>query len=83
MGDAKGHLENFSQLSQRIVALGESIKQAEKDLKSQWVDDVEQRDLQDIKEHMKSVEDALRKSQAEIGHIEAEHLKKSEGEYTR
>jgi len=39
------------------------------------VDEIEQRNLQDIKEHMKSLEDALRKSQAEIGHIEAEHLK--------
>jgi len=76
MGDAKDHLRKFSELSQRIVALGESIRRAEKDLKFQWVDEIEQRDLQDIKEHMKSLEDALRKSQAEIGHIEAEHLKR-------
>ncbi|MGD0916002.1 MAG: hypothetical protein ABSB22_06050 [Thermodesulfobacteriota bacterium] len=76
MGDAKDHLRNFSELSQRIVALGKSIKRAEKDLKFQWVDEIEQRDLQDIKEHMKSLEDALRMSQAEMGHIEAEHLKR-------
>ena len=75
MGDAKDHLRKFSELSQRIVALGESIRRAEKDLKFQWVDEIEQRNLQDIKEHMKSLEDVLRKSQAEIGHIEAEHLK--------
>jgi len=76
MGDAKDHLRNFSELSQRIVALGKSIKRAEKDLKFEWVDEIEQRDLQDIKEHMKSLEDALRMSQAEMGHIEAEHLKR-------
>ena len=76
MGDTKDHLRNFSELSQRIVALGESIRRAEKDLKFQWVDEIEQRDLQDVKEHMKSLEDALRKFQAEISHIETEHLKR-------
>ena len=76
MGDAKDHLRNFSELSQRIVALGESIRRAEKDLKFQWVDEIEQRDLQDVKDHMKSLEDALRKFQAEISHIETEHLKR-------
>jgi DnaJ-domain-containing protein 1 len=76
MGDAKDHLRKFSELSQRIFALGESIRRAEKDLKLQWVDEIEQRDLQDIKEHMKSLEDALRMSQTEMGHIEAEHLKR-------
>ena len=76
MGDAKDHLKKFSELSQRIFALGKSIRQAEKDLKFQWVDEIEQRDLQDIKDHMKSLEDALRALQAEMGHIEAEHLKR-------
>jgi len=76
MGDVENHRKNFAELSQRIVALGESIRQAEKDLRFQWVDEIEERDLQDIKKHMKSLEDALRKSQAEIGHIEAEHLKR-------
>jgi hypothetical protein len=76
MGDSKDHLRKFSELSQRIFALGESIKGAEKDLKFQWVDEIEQRDLQDIKDHMKSLEDALRMVQAEMGHVEAEHLKR-------
>jgi len=76
MGDAKNHLTKFSELSQRIFELGESIKQTEKDLKFQWVDEIEQRDLQDIKDHMKSLEDTLRMFQAEMGHIEAEHLKR-------
>jgi DnaJ-domain-containing protein 1 len=75
MGDAKDHLRKVSELSQRIVALGESIRRAEKDLKFQWVDEIEQRDLQDIKDHMKSLEGALRMFQAEMGPIEAEHLK--------
>jgi len=76
MGDAKDHLSKFSELSQRIFELGDSIKRAEKDLKFQWVDEIEQRDLQDIKGHMKSLEETLRMSQAEMGHIEAEHLKR-------
>jgi len=76
MGDVKDHRRKFSELSQRIFALGESIRRAEKDLKFQWVDEIEQRDLQDIKDHMKSLEDALQKFQTEMGHIEAEHLKR-------
>ena len=76
MGDTKDHLRKFSELSQRIFALGESIRRAEKDLKFQWVNEIEQRDLQDIKDHMRSLEDALRMFQAEMGHVEAEHLKR-------
>lgn len=76
MGEAKDHLKKFSELSQKISALGKSISRAEKDLRFQWVDEIEQRDLQDIKEHMKSLEDALRMIQAEMGHVEAEHLKR-------
>jgi hypothetical protein len=45
MGNAKNHLREFSELSQRIFALGESTGRAEKDLKFQWVDETEQRDL--------------------------------------
>jgi hypothetical protein len=76
MGDARDHLRKVSELSQRIVALGESIKRAEKDLKFQWVDEIEQRNLQDIKDHMKSLEGTLRMFQTEMGHIGAEHLKR-------
>jgi hypothetical protein len=45
LGDAKDHLRKFSELSQRFFAIGESIRRAEKDLKFQWVDEIEQRDL--------------------------------------
>ena len=45
MGDPKDHLRKFSELSQRIFALGESIRRAEKDSKFQWVDEIEQRDV--------------------------------------
>jgi hypothetical protein len=45
MGDIKNHRREFFELSKRIFALGESIRRAEKDLKFQWVDKIEQRDL--------------------------------------
>jgi hypothetical protein len=76
MGDANAHLKEFSELSANIEALGKSVRKAEKDLKFQWVDEVEKVNLRDIKEHMKKVEDSLHMLQAEIGHIEAEHLKR-------
>ncbi len=75
MAEAKEHLERLAELSEKITALAMSIKQAEKDLKSQWVDEVEQRDLQSVKDHMNVVEDALRVLRKEMSHIEAEHCK--------
>ena len=75
MGDANTHLKNLSELSKTIESLGKSVKKAENDLKFQWVDEIEKIDLEDIKEHMRKVEDSLRMLQAEIGHIEAEHQK--------
>lgn len=63
MGEAKDHLSWFSKFSQRIFVLGKSIRRAEKDLKSQWVDEIEQTDLQDIKEHMMSEVFALPKQE--------------------
>jgi len=64
MGNAKDHLKRFSELSKKIIALGNSIKRAEKDKRFQWVDDIEMRNLQDVKHHSKEVEDALRIVQA-------------------
>ena len=74
MGDANAHLKKFSELSKNIEALGKSVRKAEKNARFQWVDEIEKIDLEDIKEHMKKVEDSLRMLQAEIGHLETEHL---------
>jgi hypothetical protein len=57
------------------MALGESLRQAEKDMESIWADEVEKRDLENVKERMKAVEDTLCLLQLEVGHIEAEHCK--------
>jgi Sec-independent protein translocase protein TatA len=75
MAEAKEHLERLRELSEKIAGLVRSIKQAEKDLKFQWVDEIEQRDLQSVKDHMTAVEDALRVLRKEMSHIEAEHCK--------
>ncbi len=75
------HLRNFSELSERIIALGDSIKKAEKDMKSVWMDQIEEIDLGDVKEHIKAVEDALRLLGKEVGHIEAEHCKEAKPTY--
>jgi len=77
MAEAKEHLKKLSELSEKIAALGESMTRAEKDLKFQWVDEIEQGDLQDVKDHVKAVEDALLMLQEEICHIEAEHCRKA------
>ncbi len=69
------HLKHFSELSKRIMALGESIKKAEKDMESVWMDQVEKIDLRDVKDRMKSVEDALHLLQDEVSRMEAEHCK--------
>jgi hypothetical protein len=75
MGKAKEHLRKLSKLSEKIMALGESLRQAEKDMESIWADEVEKRDLENVKERMKAVEDTLCLLQLEVGHIEAEHCK--------
>jgi uncharacterized small protein (DUF1192 family) len=75
MGETKEHLKKLSEISEKIAALGDSLRQAEKDMESTWVDQIEMRDLQDVKNHMKEVEDALCLLQEEVGHIEAEHCK--------
>lgn len=77
MAEAKEHLRKFSELSKKIMALGESIRQAEKDMESTWVDEIEKRDLQDVKDHMKALEETLCMLQEEVGHIESQHCKKN------
>ena len=75
MGRPNEHLKTLSELSQKIMALGESIKKAEKDMQSVWMDEVEEIDLRDVKDRMKSVEDALHLLQEEVSHMETEHCK--------
>jgi len=77
MGKAKDHLKKLSKLSEKIMALGESINHAEKDMESTWVDQIEMGDLRDIKRRLKEVEDTLCMVQKEVGHIEAKHCKET------
>jgi len=73
------HLKNLSDLSERIMALGNSLKKAEKDMESVWMDEIEEIDLRDIKEHMKAVVNTLHLLQEEVDHVEAEHSKGARG----
>ena len=75
MGEKKDHLEKLSELSEKIMALGESLRQAGKDMESTWVDQIEMRDLQNVKERMKTVEETLCILQEEVGHIEGKHCR--------
>jgi len=75
MGKARDHLAKLSELSEKIMALGKSLNRAEKDMESTWVDQIEMRDLRDVKRHLKEVEDALCLLQEEVSHIEGEHCK--------
>jgi hypothetical protein len=75
MGKAKEHFKTLSELSEKIMVLGESIKKAEKDMESVWMDQVEEIDLRNVKDCMKSVEDALHLLQEEVSHMAAEHCK--------
>jgi gas vesicle protein len=77
MGERKEHLRKLSELSEKIMALGKSIKKAEKDMQSVWMDEIEKRDLQDVKNHMKEVEDVLCMLQEVVGHIESSHCKEA------
>ena len=79
MAKTTEHLKKFSELSGRIMALGDSIKKAEKDMRSVWVDQVEEIDLRDVKEHMKAVQNALRLLEEEVSHMEGEHCKGAKG----
>jgi hypothetical protein len=75
MGEKKDHLKNLSQLSEKIIALANSIRKAEKDMQATWIDEIEARDLQNVKERMKAVEDVLCMLKEEVGHIEGKHCR--------
>jgi TATA-binding protein-associated factor Taf7 len=77
MGEAKEHLRKFSELSEKIAALGKTLRQAERDMESTWTDQIEMRDLQDVKRRLKEVEDALRMMREEVGHVESNHCKET------
>lgn len=79
MGKANEHFKTLSELSERIMALGESIKKAEGDMKSVWTDQIEEIDLREVKGRMKAVENALHLLQEEVEHMEAEHCKGTRG----
>ncbi len=73
MGEVKDRRILFSELSAKIWELAKSIRRAEEDLNFQWIDAIEQRDLQEIKKHMKAVEEALHTLQEEVSRTEREH----------
>jgi len=77
MGEKRDHLKKLSELSEKIMALANSIREAEKDMESIWRDQIEARDLGNVKERMKAVEETLCVLQEEVGHLEAEHCKKA------
>jgi hypothetical protein len=77
MGKARDHLAKLSELSEKIMVLGKSLNRAEKDMESTWVDQIEMRDLRDVKRHLKEVEDALCLLQEEVSHIESRHCKEA------
>jgi hypothetical protein len=77
MGEARDHLAKLSELSEKIMALGKSLNRAEKDMESTWVDQIEMRDLRDVKRHLEEVEDTLCLLQEEVGHIESSHCKEA------
>jgi predicted nucleic acid-binding Zn-ribbon protein len=81
MGEKKDHFRKLSELSKKIMTLSESIRQAEKDMGSVWTDEIEMKDLQNVKERMKAVEETLSVLQEEVGHLEAEHCKKAKETY--
>jgi hypothetical protein len=80
MGEKKDHLKTLSELSEKVMALANSIRRAEKDMESVWTDQVEMRDLQDVKSHMKQVEDVLCMLQEEVDHIESIHCRRAKEE---
>lgn len=77
MGEIKDHFRKISELSGKIMTLSESIRQAEEDMEGTWVDEIEARDIQNVKERMKAVEETLSVLQEEVGLLEAEHCKKA------
>jgi hypothetical protein len=76
MGEKKEHLKNLSRLSEKIIVLANSIQKAERDMQATWIDEIEARDLQNVKERMKAVEDTLCMLKEEVGHIKGKHCKR-------
>jgi hypothetical protein len=75
MGEKKDHLKKLSELSEKVMALANSIRQAEKDMEATWMDEIEARDLGNVKERMKAGEETLIILQEEVGHIEEKHCR--------
>jgi hypothetical protein len=44
-------------------------------MESTWVDQIEARDLRNVKEQMKAIEETLCVLQEEVGHIEGKHCR--------
>jgi hypothetical protein len=75
MAKPRDHLKKLSKLSEKLMVLANSIKGAEKDMEATWIDEIEARDLQNVKERMKAVEETLCILQEEVGHIEGKHCR--------
>jgi hypothetical protein len=69
MGKTRDHLARLSELSERITALGESIRRIEKDMEPTWIGQVYKRNLRDVKNYLKQEEDLHCMLQEEVGHI--------------
>ena len=75
MGKKKEHQNKLLELANEIMALGEAIRQMEKNMQSTWTDEIERADLENMKERMRAVEDGLCTLQGEIEHLEELHCK--------
>jgi len=69
MGKARDHLKKLSKLSEKIAALGESIRRIEKDMEPTWIGQVYKRNLRDVKNYLKQEEDLHCMLQEEVGHL--------------
>ncbi len=49
MGEVKEHVDRILKPSKKIMALGESISRTAKGMESTWMDQVEKRELRDVK----------------------------------
>jgi len=65
----KEYVDKILELSERIMALGESIRRIEKDMEPTWMDQVYKRNLRDLKNYLKQEEDLHCMLQEEVSHI--------------
>ncbi len=77
MGKKKEHLSKLLDLAKEIRVLGEAVQEMDKNMESTWTDDIERRDLQELKGRMQKVEEILCEFKDEIGHLENLHCKSS------